>query len=239
MKTGTIQHQDRFLDTIAENLGRPRRTEKVTLPRWRKQPQLHVYKDENREQLVERLREQCTRIHTDFSLVQLEELSEHLAKTIEEMNGERLIYWKDERFAHFQLTELFQQLEDDGKSLHEWEADREKANIVFAEKADIGITFSDVTLAESGTVVLLSHADKGRSVSLLPTNYIAIIPKSTIVRRLTQATDQLHELAQASGTFPSCVNFISGPSNSADIEMNLVVGVHGPIRAAYIVIEDC
>ncbi|MFC0561855.1 LutC/YkgG family protein [Halalkalibacter alkalisediminis] len=238
MTRGSVLNQEAFLNNIASSLGRDRRKENVVRPTWKKQPQYNVYKGESQDQLVERLKEQCQRIHTSFEMTKAESLPQVLEEVISIFEGERIVSWKDERFAEFGLDSLFFDLTRKGKDIHTWDPERGKENIVLAEKADIGITFSDMTLAESGTVVLLSDANKGRSVSLLPTSYIAIIPKSSIVPRMTQAAKKLHDLAQKEGQFPSCVNFISGPSNSADIEMNLVVGVHGPVRACYIVVED-
>jgi len=235
---GNVLNQEKFLNNIAKSLGRERRKENVVRPIWKKQPQYNVFKGESQEQLVERLKEQCQRIHTSFEMTSIELLPQVLEKVISTFEGEKMVSWKDERFKEFGLESLFSDLARKGKDIHTWDPERGKENIILAEKADIGITFSDMTLAESGTVVLLSDENKGRSVSLLPTSYIAIIPKSTIVPRMTQAAKVLHELAQEEGKFPSCVNFISGPSNSADIEMNLVVGVHGPVRACYIVVED-
>lgn len=97
--------------------------------------------------------------------------------------------------------------------------------------------FSDVTLAESGTVTLFHNKDHGRSISLLPKTFVAIIPKSTLVPRMTQAATLIHKMQTQGEDVPSYVSFITGPSNSADIEMNLIVGVHGPVKATYIVVD--
>ena len=135
------------------------------------------------------------------------------------------------------MSSFFDKLVSDHIDVREWDEKYGEENVHFAEKANIGITFSDITLAESGTVTLLNDKNNSRTISLLPSHYIAIIPKETIVPRMSHATRIIHERNKNGEIIPSCVSFITGPSNSADIELNLVVGVHGPVKATYIVIE--
>jgi L-lactate dehydrogenase complex protein LldG len=237
--TGTIQNRDAFLNQIASSLGRSRLSSGVKVPEWKHQPQDQVLKDASPDELIEVLKKQCLRIHTSLVLTDAKKLPETLNEVVADYGGGPVVTWRDERYSKWGLDSLFKedwparQIE-----VYEWDHKKGDENIRQAEKANVGITISEMTLAESGTVVLFSDKNKGRTVSFLPATYIALIPKSTIVPRITQAARKLRELHHAGKQVASCVNFITGPSNSADIELNLVVGVHGPVKAAYIVIDD-
>lgn len=227
---GQIQNRTKFLNNISEQLGRPKPI-KVTKPEWAYNPQGKTLTDLNQNELVDLLEAQCKNIHTGFVKTNKSCLNKVLDETIKSYNSGKVIAWNDSRFETNDINL-------DRYDTYVWNEEKGEDNRIVAEQANIGITFSDMTLAESGTVVLFSGKGKGRSVSLLPTHYIAIVPQSTIVPRYTQAAQKMNEMMNETDRFPSCINLISGPSNSADIEMELVVGVHGPVKATYIVVED-
>ncbi|WP_102693917.1 LutC/YkgG family protein [Rummeliibacillus pycnus] len=230
----TIQNRNKFLSNLSEKLGR-KCPDVVQKPNWDLSPQWKVFEGLTQDQLVVKLIEQCDAIHTNAVETTTAQLVNTLQTIIHDWNASSVIYSNDHRFEKFGLSDY---LANQTFQCRKWDSNKKDSSIAFAKNADIGITFSDITLAESGTVVLFNEGLKGRPVSLLPESYIAVIPKSTIFPRLTQATKAIHERALKGEEIPACVNFISGPSNSADIEMNLVVGVHGPVRATYIIVED-
>jgi len=234
-----IQQRAPFIKNIATALGREMNTTKKPERNWKYNPQAKTLTDLSRDELVQVFQKQCSNIHTDYIETTADQLKEVLANRVDLYGGGPVSIWKDERFDTFGLRNLLEEEWPQASiEVNEWNVENGDDNIKLAEKANVGITFSDITLAESATVVLFSTGGQGRSVSLLPQTYIAIIPKSTIVPRMTQAAQIISEKVQNGETVPPCINFISGPSNSADIEMNLVVGVHGPIKATYIIVED-
>ncbi|WP_141431380.1 lactate utilization protein C [Bacillus sp. 03113] len=236
---GSIQKRDAFLDKLAERLGRPKRISGVALPFWKHSPQDTVLKDASQDQLLEVLTKQCEQIHTDLLLTNKKDLGHTINKVVEAFGGGPIVTWKDLRFEEYGLLPLFkQEWPANDIDVYEWDYSQGEENVHKAEQANIGIAISEITLAESGTVVLFSSKDRGRSISFLPATSIMIVPKSSIVPRMTQAAQLIRSKVERGETIPSCINFITGPSNSADIEMNLVVGVHGPVKVAYIVVED-
>ncbi|MCC5801023.1 LutC/YkgG family protein [Rossellomorea vietnamensis] len=233
MTIGNIENRDSFLNNLAGHMGRERKSH-VDKPQWNHNPQWEVYKDYSQDQLVDVLKKQCQLIHTDVHETVASELSTLIPHLIKGYGGKTVVTWDDPRFAEFGFSDFG----DDEIDIRVWDRNGGEENLSYSATADIGITFSDATLAESGTVVLYSDEGKGRAVSLLPAVYIAIIPKSTIVPRMTQVARNIHNKIESGERVASCVNFISGPSNSADIEMNLIVGVHGPVKATYIIVDD-
>ncbi|MER1985485.1 MAG: lactate utilization protein C [Solibacillus sp.] len=232
-----IQQRDDFLQTIAQQLGRPVRT-KAERPNWAFQPQYELLKDATADELVDVLKKQCQNIHTTCLTATTKELPTVLKNVIDDGGGQSVITWKDARFETFGLSSFLTSLPEQNIEFYEWDAQQHAENIRQAEKANIGITISEMTLAESATAVLYSDKHRGRTMNFLPEKSVVLIPKSTIVPRITQAARQLHQQVERGESVPSCILFMTGPSNSADIEMVLIVGVHGPVKATYIIIED-
>lgn len=97
----------------------------------------------------------------------------------------------------------------------------------------IGVTGVFSAIAETGTLMLCSSADTPATVSLLPETHVALVPLARIVPFMEDAW----ELARAElGRLPRAVNFISGPSRTADIEQTIVLGAHGPYRVHIILV---
>jgi L-lactate dehydrogenase complex protein LldG len=98
---------------------------------------------------------------------------------------------------------------------------------------DVGISTVQAAIAETGTLVLDSSRERNRLVSLVPPVHIAIVDASTIFQTLGEALAFIHQ----DGTPSPVVTFITGPSRTADIELTLTIGVHGP-QELYVIVND-
>ena len=92
--------------------------------------------------------------------------------------------------------------------------------------ADIGISSVDFAVAETGTLGVGSRPGRERVISLAPSVHVAIVEQSQIVPDLFDAFAQLGQLGF--DELPSNLAFITGPSKTGDIELQLTTGVHGP-----------
>jgi L-lactate dehydrogenase complex protein LldG len=104
--------------------------------------------------------------------------------------------------------------------------------------AELGLTGADLAIAETGTLVVRSGAGRPRSTSLLPAVHVAVFDRTALVESLGQAGVFLEawHRAEAPGT-GAVVSFITGPSRTADIELTLTRGVHGPKEVHAIFVE--
>jgi L-lactate dehydrogenase complex protein LldF len=94
-----------------------------------------------------------------------------------------------------------------------------------------GITGATFAVAQTGTLVLTSGAGQPLTASLMPEIHIAVIRSRQIVWSLEEAL-QASKIPQASAAV-----LVTGPSRTADIEMTLTLGVHGP-RELHVCIVD-
>jgi L-lactate dehydrogenase complex protein LldG len=88
---------------------------------------------------------------------------------------------------------------------------------------DCGVTEVQYAVAEIGGMLIKPSASHGRGLSLVPMFHVAVVERSQIVPDLIDLLERIADDPDRSNHI-----LVAGPSKTADIEMNVVTGVHGP-----------
>lgn len=142
----------------------------------------------------------------------LSEIDFALQTLVEEQNLNKATVWETPYLRQLGITEILNSL---GVELVSPNANKHEMAL-----CDLGITEAEYLLPETGTLVLRSSAEKPRAVSLLPRVHLAIV-------RPEMLRADMHQVF-AEGRDSHYLVFITGPSRTADIELTVTLGVHGP-----------
>jgi L-lactate dehydrogenase complex protein LldG len=105
-----------------------------------------------------------------------------------------------------------------------------------ADQASVTAAFAGI--AETGTLMLLSGPASPTTLNFLPGDHLVAIARDRIVGTYEDAWMLLRAEIGVGIALPRVLNWITGPSRTADIEQTLLLGAHGPRRLHIMVIED-
>ena len=91
------------------------------------------------------------------------------------------------------------------------------------------LAFAFAGIAETGTLAMVSGPDNPTTLNFLPDNEIVVVSRDQVEADYESVLARLRGV-YGKGEAPRTVNFITGPSRSADIEQTLLLGAHGPRR---------
>ncbi len=172
-------------------------------------------------------------VHTEFGLPELfsrkaeENQIEVEGLFVEDLAARLIAFLRENRCRRLGLavSSLLDKLGME-RALREAGFDLHRGDAMSPDQAfelDCGITDAWAAVAETGSLVIRPTPDHGRLLSLAPPIHVAILEPRNFVPDLLDLFEKLRRDGAGEG-----VAIISGPSKTADIEMNLVVGVHGP-----------
>jgi L-lactate dehydrogenase complex protein LldG len=101
----------------------------------------------------------------------------------------------------------------------------------------VGLTPCHAAIAETGTLLLVSGPQTPTTLNFLPDTHIVILHWDQVVATYEDAWDPVRA-GRGSEALPRVINFITGPSRTADIEQHIELGAHGPRRLHIVLVED-
>ena len=108
------------------------------------------------------------------------------------------------------------------------------------EHASVSHAFAGV--AETGTLVVLSGPGNPTTLNFLPPTHICVVAAPEIAGDYVEVWSRLRSEKAGEetggGFMPRTVNWITGPSRTADIEQTLLLGAHGPQRLHIVIVDE-
>ena len=98
----------------------------------------------------------------------------------------------------------------------------------------VGVTLAVAGVAETGTLVLASAPERPSLLAYLPETSVVVIAADWIEASYEDAWESIRAMP---GGVPRSVNFVTGPSRTADIAQQLELGAHGPKRLLVLIVE--
>ncbi len=195
------------------------------------QPVMTV-EDESPQGLLSRFRTELEGLQGEVYLVADEEAA--LDKTLSllaESGARHALTWN---WSHIPLPGLDRALANAGIEALQPTPDNREA----CEAAEAGISGADAAIAATGSLVVSTAAGMGRLATLLPPQHIVLLRQEQLLPCLEDwvALQRAEELTRLGSRSNLCI--ITGPSRTADIEKNLVLGVHGPGLLQVVVVEQ-
>lgn len=102
----------------------------------------------------------------------------------------------------------------------------------------VGLSMAYAGVSETGTLVMISGAATPTTLNFLPDVHIVVLREEDISPNYEEVWSRLREAAKPDApVMPRTVNWITGPSRTADIEQTLLLGAHGPRKLVILLID--
>lgn len=170
------------------------------------------------EDLLKRFAEELRALSGEITICTTNDLSERVFEQLQLSGVTSILSWDEQHLP----SGLVHSLQSKGIQVSQ----------DFDPGLKVGLSGSEAGIANTGTLVLSSDQGKPQYVSLIPEIHFAIMRAADIKENLYQVIDA-SELKEASMS-----TLISGPSRTADIEMTLTIGVHGPRQVHVFCLSD-
>jgi L-lactate dehydrogenase complex protein LldG len=178
--------------------------------------------------LARQFADELHKLDGTFIAEAVEKISARVMQLLRERNADAVLAWSAENLP---VPGLLDHLRQEGIKIVDADVPRGEPDraqkLAEIEKTTVGITGADAALADTGTLALRSGPGRSRLASLSVRTHIALFTPEQLHASWAAWWATLSDCAEwVSGA--SNLTLISGPSRTADIEMTLTVGVHGP-----------